>query len=61
MTIVEQYWFHKIFADEDVVPAYDSPDDPDTEFNDLHERAPGRGGAKLPRGLCEVARHRRRK
>jgi hypothetical protein len=35
MTIVEQYWFHKIFADEDVVPAYDSPDDPDTEFNDL--------------------------
>jgi len=35
MTIVEQYWFHKIFADQDVVPAYDSPDDPDAEFNDL--------------------------
>ena len=35
MTIVEQYWFHKIFADEDVVHAYDSPDDPDAEFNDL--------------------------
>jgi len=35
MTIVEQYWFHKIFADHDVVPAYDAPDDPDVEFNDL--------------------------
>ncbi|MFZ1063274.1 MAG: DinB family protein [Acidimicrobiales bacterium] len=36
MTIVEQYWFHQIFAGEDVVPAYDSPDDPDVEFNDLN-------------------------
>ncbi|MEO9180872.1 MAG: DinB family protein [Acidimicrobiales bacterium] len=35
MTFVEQVWFEKRFAGNDVVPYYERDDDPDADFNDL--------------------------
>ncbi len=35
MTFVEQYWFQEVFAGVDVVQIYQSPDDHDSDFNDL--------------------------